>query len=377
MNTTKIGFMGCKINLPLEFPLEFPENSGNIIHANAPHEMFPGAVHLDDFYIYGDSSLSHSSKEWINNESTHLIVTLANEIRLDVDSVPYLQRLQETLEGLDTEIVIFGLGAQSVKDEIDKSQVAPEVVGFMRYLGERCKAIGVRGEFTKKVFKTVADVDNIFVTGCPSVFSNPGHVSKLWNSYKYGKNGRISYNGSYFHKENEQNLLVRAIQENSFLVEQVNKYNHYFYVKLMHGQSEALDNVPYFLQRAIKSGELSIDQASNFYQKYYRLFRNPLEWYQFNEEMVSFSFGSRFHGNMAAHLSGVPSLWLTHDSRTREMSDFLHLPCLSLEEAVDMSTSDILAAYNPEEFFENIHSKFKNFNDYLEIFGLPLIEFSF
>lgn len=45
------------------------------------------------------------------------------------------------------------------------------------------------------------------------------------------------------------------------------------------------------------------------------------EWESFYaKNNVSFAWGTRFHGNMAALQNGVPALWVNHDSRTRELT---------------------------------------------------------
>ena len=43
-----IAVTGCATSLPSEFPMEFPENAGNMVHANAPFEMFPNCIHSND-----------------------------------------------------------------------------------------------------------------------------------------------------------------------------------------------------------------------------------------------------------------------------------------------------------------------------------------
>lgn len=40
--------MGCLPKLPAEFPVTMPENAGNMIHGNAPFEMYPHAVFYQD-----------------------------------------------------------------------------------------------------------------------------------------------------------------------------------------------------------------------------------------------------------------------------------------------------------------------------------------
>lgn len=51
----------------------------------------------------------------------------------------------------------------------------------------------------------------------------------------------------------------------------------------------------------------------------------------YSQENISFAFGTRFHGNMVAMHNGIPALWVTHDSRTKELTDFLHLPSIPLK----------------------------------------------
>lgn len=370
----QVGYLGCKPELPNSFPLDFPENSGNMIHARAPKEIFPQSVYAYDRFPAGTSF-----RKWVNESATHLIVTLANTIRLGKESLPGLLRLRDTLEQYDAKIVVFGMGVQAPSTDLSEVSIAPEAVELMQYLGERCEVVGVRGKFTQDVFAKFAGVSNTFVTGCPSLFSKPDAVGKLYENYKRGKEGRPAFNGTYFHRENEKALLVRAIQEKNFLVEPVNKHNHRFFLESMGvtSTSEEPTGIPYFLKAPLKAGLLEESQIYDYYRSCYRLFRQAEPWYSFLEEMVSFSFGSRFHGNMAAYLAGVPSLWLTHDARTEELVNFLHLPNLALDSAVEMSTQEIIDHYDPEDFFDNVRSLFANFNAYLDIFGLPEVKLKF
>ncbi|HEB7551128.1 TPA: polysaccharide pyruvyl transferase family protein, partial [Campylobacter coli] len=54
-------------------------------------------------------------------------------------------------------------------------------------------------------------------------------------------------------------------------------------------------------------------------------FEHISQWKRFCQNL-SFSIGTRFHGNMFAMQVGVPSVWLSHDSRTIELLEFVKLP---------------------------------------------------
>ncbi|HFI3775255.1 TPA: hypothetical protein ACGP52_002678 [Escherichia coli] len=76
-----IGVIGCLPELPVDFPLLMPENSGNMIHAEAPLRMFPRAVHYKDsrFILSGETSF----RNFVNKTCSHLIITLANSLSLE------------------------------------------------------------------------------------------------------------------------------------------------------------------------------------------------------------------------------------------------------------------------------------------------------
>lgn len=54
----------------------------------------------------------------------------------------------------------------------------------------------------------------------------------------------------------------------------------------------------------------------------------------YKKENVTFAFGISFHGNMEALRNGVTVLWITHDSRTEELTNYLHLSSIKLFESI-------------------------------------------
>lgn len=161
---------------------------------------------------------------------------------------------------------------------------------------------------------------------------------------------------------------------NSFFIEPVNKRTHQYYIDLIKGKENS--DVPYYFNLMINNNEFSLSKEKlNLYIKTkYRLFRNTKPWYEFNRECVDYTFGTRFYVNMASVLSGVPALWLTHDARTQELTEFFNLPSIDLDAINSMSLSQIKSYINYDRFFKNINQLFNNFNEYLEVNGLPKIK---
>lgn len=374
-NFPKVAVTGCLPKLPVDFPIEMPENAGNMIHAQAPMRMFSGAVFSGDRNRpWGAGS---SFRNWVNNESTHLVVTLANIFRLNREDGSSLARFQRSLESYDSELVVFGLGVQAPDTKLEDKFLSKEAIELMQYLGERCKVVGVRGEYTQKVFSHFAGVKNTYVTGCPSLFSRPEAIGETYQNWKNRKSGLRSYAGTNFSNDAERNMLATSIENRQYLVEPVSKANHSFFLDAIQGKPEDKMVIPYYLKGKVKNGELTIAQIADYYSRYYRLFRNTDAWREFYQEHVAFSYGSRFHVNMASLLAGVPAMWLTHDARTSELVEFLHLPNMQLEEASYLAPEEIEERYDPTEFFDEISSLFENFNNYLEICGLPPQELDF
>lgn len=337
-----IGVIGCLPELPVDFPLLMPENSGNMIHAEAPLRMFPRAVHYKDsrFILSGETSF----RNFVNKTCSHLIITLANSLSLEKPNPEKYKRLLDSLKQYDVPIIVFGLGIQSSSRDINKAELCKEAIELLEFLSLKSTLLGVRGEFTKQVIEKCTNINNVFVTGCPSLFSDPEALRDLYKKCS------------------------------SFFIEPVNKRTHQYYIDLIKGKENS--DVPYYFNLMINNNEFSLSKEKlNLYIKTkYRLFRNTKPWYEFNRECVDYTFGTRFHVNMASVLSGVPALWLTHDARTQELTEFFNLPSIDLDAINSMSLSQIKSYINYDRFFKNINQLFNNFNEYLEVNGLPKIK---
>lgn len=366
-----IGVMGCLPRLPDEFPLSYPENSGNMVHANAPLRMFDSAYFIKDHHY---PALGYENfAAFVNARCSHLVVTLANTLKLgETDNTKY-QRLLDFLSRIEKPVVVFGLGIQSKDTRLDEAVLPPKAIELIQHLSTRAPYVGVRGEFTKQVLEKLCGIRNAFVTGCPSIFSNPDAFKAL-RANLASPLGRPAFSGTKYFEEAENRLLIDAVQRGHWLIEPVNKFNHQYHLKVI-TDSDTHDDVPYFLKSQTPAREYGAEHpVRQYFLTRYRLFRNVSDWYKFNADAVSCTYGTRFHVNMASLVSGKPALWLTHDARTRELVEFMHLPHVDVNADALQDTTDaagLTRLMDYEAFFDHLPRLHNNFNHYLESNGLP------
>lgn len=361
-----VGVYGNKPSLPYSFPLAFPENAGNMIHARAPLQMLPdNAVEFftGDWRLLADGSFA----EFVNKRCDGLIVTMANTIRTNDEDGSLYSRFQRMLEQYTVPLTVFGLGSRSATEDLDQISLTPEAVELLQYLEDRAAPIGVRGEFTAKLLRLKAGVEDVVITGCPSFYSEPDAFQRLQRQLRNPEPGVTTFSGTQFKRHEELTWLVNIAKSDGYLIEPVSRFHHRAHLTAIKGKPFA---VPPHL-RKVPASEVSSAQLVELFKNRYRLFHNPDDWIDFNKKVVAFGFGTRFHVNMATLLAGKPALWVTHDSRTRELVDFLNLPSVSLAELEGQTLKDLpnLAAY--DSMFERLEDRFDNWANYMEAHDLP------
>ncbi len=368
-----VGVMGGKWHMPLSYPGEIEGNAGDMIHTMAPLEILSGSVYSSDpmFKLSG----ARTFRQFVNDRGTHLVIVLANILRNGREDGASYARLQNALEKYNKPIVVFGLGMQSATTNIEDVWLPREAVELMQFLSSRAPLLGVRGEFTKRVLVELCGVKNAFVTGCPSLYSRPTAIRDLWEMHKEGGTrfdrlrGVASANVTNLARESERRILASAIRSNHYLVEPVSRVGYEYHVALQRGEDAEL---PYYFKAMLKDRSYGLSRKSveYYYRSNYRYFRHTAPWLEFNSEFCSWSYGSRFHVNMATLLSGRPALWLTHDARTVELTSFMGLPNYDLESASELSESELYREMNLDLLFDKIPWLFQNFSTYLSENGL-------
>lgn len=366
-----LGVLTWGASMPDGFPISHAQNSGNMVHAQVPFKLFPNAVGPD--FGYREEGFS-SFTEFVNEKCTALVVPFANSIR-NSDKARDEKKfsLIRSLERYEVPIIPFGLGAQAPSLDIDEFELGPGNQAFIRFLNDRAPAVSVRGDFTYQVFEKYGSVDNVFVTGCPSFFSHPEAFQQLHDRLELGGDfARAAFSGSLHHVQLPKQQLYRAIEQDMYLIEPVSKNFHQFYLDCIN-DVEGIEPA-YFLKALLKEPDWSVGRLKSFMIRRYQLFRDLNSWLAFNREAIDGTIGTRFHVNMASLLSGIPAVWIAHDSRTYELCRQLSLPYVSAEESLEVPYRDLLAHVDYDPMFQALPNNFSRFNEFLRAASLPEVE---
>ena len=124
--------------------------------------------------------------------------------------------------------------------------------------------------------------------------------------------------------------------------------------------------------RAFPDISVSKEQLSSFMKTNAHMFFNYQEWCDYlTKNEITFSYGSRFHGNMCSLRNGVPALWITHDSRTSELVKTLHLPSISYDTLAKIKhVEELIEFCDYEDFNRNYKKMTQNYIAFLEENGL-------
>jgi hypothetical protein len=101
-----------------------------------------------------------------------------------------------------------------------------------------------------------------------------------------------------------------------------------------------------------------------------RLFLDPWPWIDYLARQ-DFTFGTRFHGNVAALLARRPAMLLAHDSRTVELAEYHGMPHRLINQVNEqVDASELLDQFDPGPFNAVYDKTLRTYLDFLERNGL-------
>lgn len=331
------------------------DNAGNVVHAEAPFSMWDdgsGAVIDGRRLRHRRANTFADTVDFANRKRASFVLSAANFIQFDGMSKERrasYSRLRKDLERLEGPLIVLGLGVQAPRRWNPRDHALPqEAVDLMRFLGERCGVISARGEFSAGVLRDYAGVRNVIVTGCPSFFQRPEAFAELRENLRGRKLGLTAISVTNLRKPAELEMLSRAAAA------------AHVWVDVRHplpADDEVVEDS--------YGTPIRIDR---------RGYLEHRTWHHDLRRSFSFGYGTRLHANMAVLLAGLPALWVVHDGRTVDATNALHLPSITLREAVAAEPADLEAAAGFEEMFDHLDGMFGTFNRFLERVGLPGIE---
>lgn len=302
---------------------------------------------------------------WIEENFDKIVIPAANFIHTGFD----FGWLYEFLRDVRLPVFITGLGAQSPTED-SMVRVPDGTRNFLALVSERAVTIGVRGYYTAEVLRSFG-IQNVRVVGCPSIFTSCKPVIHIERPV-FERDMRIVVNGS-------RNVVSHSFSRNDAIRVESAILNYAMQYRL-----------PYVLQNefpelTIAAGidlegqrlreiesiiasfgiNCSVDQYVDYFRGFGRFFYSVKEWVDwFND--YDFSIGSRFHGNIAALLAGKPAVVVVHDSRTKEMCEFINIPHCYVSDLTRFDPRSVYENANYDLFelsYNNLYRKYVDFLD--------------
>jgi hypothetical protein len=298
-------------------------------------------------------------KSWAEaTASNYLIVTAANWIE-EKESAPFNEILLDKINEYKN-VLLYGLGAQAklgVTPQEYSRMLPASLTQRLNTAAKKLNSIAVRDEFTAQLLKFVG-VENVHVLGCSSIFMNPNPdigaqtILKAKVALDRPEQAiRVTLN-EFTHNAKSRSLTRRDLNANICFLK--TRYSHYLLqgrhsISCYYGESEKIDDVvAEFLSR----------EDADFYYECLRnrsvLFTdipNWLSYYRTRELVV----GTRIHGAILALQAGTPTVLITHDSRTKGLSDVLCVPSIEAEKFAERQ-------YTNKELLEICAEQLVNFD---------------
>ena len=210
----------------------------------------------------------------------------------------------------------------------------------------------MRGNTTKEFFDMLGN-NSAVVTGCPSMFQM-GRNLKISNEKVDRETFKASLNGSFNLPISRQDFQKCDFIDQDRYIEMLFRPNYLASHPI--NFRTVLSDVAY---RGYVYSQSLADRRI-------KAFLDTQQWMRYFEvEDIDFSFGSRIHGTIMPILSGVPSMIVPCDARTREMAEFFDIPMYDSKSQKNCDLYELYCQTDYTKFNENFTSRYDAFEDFL------------
>lgn len=282
------------------------------------------------------------------NECEVAIIRGSNYIHPQMD----WGNLPQVIERSRVPIVAFGIGAQAPRYE--PIPLSESSIRFLRVLGERAYSVGCRGSFTASVLYDIG-VKNVSPIGCPSLFraNNPG-IRVDWPPERID---RIGFTTTRGFSPGYCDSIERATATQLDMLKRLSASFDLYVLS----QGELAEKIFYYraydrieeAKLSMKRSGWDLGQAPWLEELYWRRIFHGLSPadYETMVKQCDLVMGYRLHGNIMALSQGIPAIYVTYDSRTREIVDQLSIPHWDIMDGEDFSLErylslDTFASFN-------------------------------
>jgi hypothetical protein len=307
---------------------------------NVGNHAFWNAV---DSHIVGEKEYINTwafDSNFIRDNFDIIVIPASNFLHPDRD----LGALASKLEKTQLPLLVIGIGAQSPATG-SKIQLKEGTERFISVIKEQAIHITCRGSYTAQVLSDFG-VNQISALGCPSNLTNlkddlgvviESKLLNVLNSKDCQPSVLLNIDSHRRKFYAEYRKLIELVCKNSFSVVCQNPLE---LVKAARGVEYDKDCPHMQFQEKLWKGLYQPGQFDQFITDRFITFFGANPWMEYSKKF-DLSIGTRLHGNMLAFQSEVPSVFLSHDSRTSELVDIMKLPNCNIKSLEFSSIKEI------------------------------------
>lgn len=349
-------------------------NRGNLIHAEAPARIITCRPRQSAFANLGTMHRIFGDRlaEVLARNFDLIVISAANFISPKRD----LARLRDSLNAIGDSVPFIVLGA-GMQGQPKLSDLDPSVQEVLDIYNRRAKLFAVRGMETE-AWLHANGFTSARALGCPSMYVFPRSIMSI-NADAARKNLARSnvLTAGYVTVEGGRNFprgrrLVKAMR--GIRASYVFQDEFFAYGSLI-DEAGTYDEATSTADRQRLNALLTQSNGMpvDFMNYYY--FSETAAWRQV-ASMHDVYIGDRFHGGVAALQVGRPGIFLSHDNRVAELTDFFALPRMSTDDLVEIGVERAIKDRLTPGAIADIHKTYPArraaFNGALEALGLTL-----
>lgn len=231
------------------------------------------------------------------------------------------------IERVKVPVIAFGIGLQAPDNATEF--VNESTRRFLKLIAERSGTIAVRGELSRHALESIG-IRNTRIIGCPTVFRHRKPEIRIARvgSEAIGRLGFTLRRKTHGKATLQRHLLRRLADEYQttiFCAGELEEKTIYYASRGMlpdsgSAQVNAIDAL--VADRWVFGPK---DPLIDLYVRELAVFESVADFEEGIRAMSAVT-GFRLHGNLLALANGVPALYVTYDSRTREFVDTLGIP---------------------------------------------------
>lgn len=292
--------------------------------------------------------------EHVDTVVTNILHRVGSNLKVDFDYWNYI---------FDNADRIVPLSMGFAFNDGNINPLGKDMKYFIDKLAERCE-LGVRTCYDAE-FLHDNGIKNVRVIGCPSMFWHMNRNFTIDDSNKEVRRINANFTTDFANLGISQR---EAVETHWPLL----LWFKWIYERKTSEIDLTLQKPPFAEINDIHAVLLSYAEVHDFYSACGRYYYGVSDWIEGLKEN-DFSMGSRFHGNIAAVLAGIPTLPVNVDLRMKGMNDYFKIPSIDIDEFdINKPIEYYREKADYTEFNKNYKKAYDNFCDYCGKNGVPL-----